>query len=44
MTTGTLLFWGGIAVLAAAVIVTIVTAVTGPKEKEKIKKRMKEKS
>ena len=43
MTTGTLLFWGGISVLVIAAILTIVTAITAPKEKEKIQQRMKEK-
>ncbi len=43
MTTGTLLFWSGIIVMVMAVILTIVTVLTAPKEKAKIQQRMKEK-
>ncbi len=40
---GQLIFYGGIAILALAVILTIATAVTASGAKKKIQDRMKEK-
>lgn len=43
MTAGTLVFYAGIAVLAAAVLLSIILIITGPGSKRKIRERMKEK-
>ncbi|MCC8027397.1 MAG: hypothetical protein LIP16_19090 [Clostridium sp.] len=42
LTPGTLLFMGGVGVLVLALVLTVITALTGKKRKKKLEERMKD--